>query len=350
MEGYNGTLFAYGQTGTGKTFTMDGDKEGRFPGIMPRTIDYIFDRIKESSQKKKFMVTASYIELYKEQLNDLLVPPTNNPIGTEQKKKPEIHEHPDFGIYVTNISKETVPDRHSMIEKLEYGKKNRKHAETLMNSESSRSHAIFMITLESAEVVDEEECFRKAKLNMVDLAGSERQSKTKVSGDELRNAIDINVSLTTLGLVIESLISSKKKHVPYRDSQLTRLLQDSLGGNTKTVMIANIGPANYNIDETISTLKYADRAKSIKNKPIINEDPKDAKLRQYGDEIARLKAELAKEYAEFGGFEGMAGSLPMHMDMDEEMEGKLIEERIKEKKKLEDEKARIMEQKSITEE
>lgn len=163
-----------------------------------------------------------------------------------------------------------------------------------MNNESSRSHSIFTIYIETA-VEDEklqESKIKAGKLNLVDLAGSERQSKTGATGDTLKEATKINLSLSALGNVISALVDGKSSHIPYRDSKLTRLLQDSLGGNTKTVMIAALSPADYNYDETLSTLRYAARAKSIKNKPIVNEDPKDALLREYEDEISRLKALL----------------------------------------------------------
>ena len=173
------------------------------------------------------------------------------------------------------------------------GASHRIHAETEMNRNSSRSHSIFSINIETSEQDnDGVSHIRAGKLNMVDLAGSERQKKTNATGDRLKEAININISLTTLGHVIYALVDKKATHVPYRDSKLTRLLQDSLGGNTKTVMIANIGPADYNYDETINTLRYAANAKMIKNKPKINEDPKDALLREYQEEIHRLRSQL----------------------------------------------------------
>merc|ERR1719149_106457 len=173
------------------------------------------------------------------------------------------------------------------------GLANRSVGSTAMNAESSRSHSIFLITIEQCEVDKEGEGhIRVGKLNMVDLAGSERQSKTQASGDRLKEATKINLSLSALGNCISALVDGKSAFIPYRDSKLTRLLQDSLGGNTRTVMVANCGPADYNYDETSSTLRYANRAKSIKNKPKINEDPKDAMLRQFQDEIVRLKKEL----------------------------------------------------------
>merc|ERR1719446_1186371 len=164
-----------------------------------------------------------------------------------------------------------------------------------MNQASSRSHSIFTIVVECCEASDRSEHIRVGKLNLVDLAGSERQSKTGATGDRLKEATKINLSLSALGNVISALVDGKSAHIPYRDSKLTRLLQDSLGGNTKTVMVANCGPADYNYDETLSTLRYAYRAKSIKNKPRINEDPKDAMIREFQDEIARLKEKLAQK-------------------------------------------------------
>jgi hypothetical protein len=174
------------------------------------------------------------------------------------------------------------------------GTKNRKTGQTKMNKDSSRSHSIFTLFLEMSEKDETgEDKFKAGKLNLVDLAGSERQSKTEATGERLKEAQKINLSLSALGNVISALVDGKSKHIPYRDSKLTRLLQDSLGGNTKTVMIAAISPANYNYDETLSTLRYASRAKNIKNKPKINEDPKDALLREYADEIQKLKEALS---------------------------------------------------------
>ena len=173
------------------------------------------------------------------------------------------------------------------------GNRNRSVGQTLMNDTSSRSHSIFTITVEASEPgLDGKDHIRVGKLNMTDLAGSERQSKTGATGATLKEATKINLSLSALGNVISALVDAKVSFIPYRDSKLTRLLQDSLGGNTKTVMLANVGPADYNYDETISTLRYAHRAKSIQNKPKINEDPKDAMLREFQDEIARLRAQV----------------------------------------------------------
>ena len=193
---------------------------------------------------------------------------------------------------------------------MQAGKKNRSVGATAMNAGSSRSHAIFTIIVEccdSTGTVRTGEHITVGKLNLVDLAGSERQSKTQATGDRLKEATKINLSLSALGNVISALVDGKSQHIPYRDSKLTRLLQDSLGGNTKTVMCANCGPAGYNYDETVSTLRYANRAKNIKNKPKINEDPKDAMLREFQDEIARLKAQLQGKgtYDENGEWQGL---------------------------------------------
>ena len=172
------------------------------------------------------------------------------------------------------------------------GDKNRSTGETAMNARSSRSHSIFTIFIETQETINGEEKFKVGKLNLVDLAGSERQSKTQATGDRLKEATTINLSLSALMNVISALVDGKSQHMPFRDSKLTRLLQDSLGGNTKTTMVACISPADDNYDESLNTLRYADRAKQIKNKPKINEDPKDALLREYAEEIQKLKEQL----------------------------------------------------------
>lgn len=182
-----------------------------------------------------------------------------------------------------------------MIAIMHAGVQNRATGATKMNQGSSRSHSIFSIIVESSEVdADGETHYRMGKLNLVDLAGSERQSKTEATGDRFKEATKINLSLSILGNVISKLVSHKNQFIPYRESKLTMLLQDSLGGNTKTVMIANVGPADYNYDETLNTLWYADNAKKIKNKPKINEDPKDTMLRQYQEEIELLKKQLSQ--------------------------------------------------------
>ena len=289
LVGYNGTVFAYGQTGTGKTFTIEGyDSPPEMMGVMPRAFDTIFSSIQcDNPEKRQYLVRASYMELYKEDVRDLLSP---NP-----KAKLELHEKPDTGVYVKDLTTTVVRSTDELKEIQLIGRKNRTTAETKMNDRSSRSHALFTITIETSEPgVDGKPKIRAGKFHMVDLAGSERQSKTEATAERLIEATQINLSLSTLCLVISSLVDAKNSFIPYRNSKLTRLLQDSLGGNTKTVMIANIGPADYNYDESLNSLRYASRAKFITNKPRINEDPKDAMIREFQSEIERLKAELEK--------------------------------------------------------
>ncbi|KAL8614241.1 Kinesin-II 95 kDa subunit [Nucella lapillus] len=286
LEGFNGTIFAYGQTGTGKTFTMQGVKTSpELMGVIPRSFDHVFNHISRS-ENQQYLVRASYLEIYQEEVRDLL--------SKDQSKRLELKERPDTGVYVKDLSSFVTKSVREIEHVMNVGNQNRSVGATNMNEHSSRSHAIFIITVECSEIgADGENHIRVGKLNMVDLAGSERQAKTGATGDRLKEATKINLSLSALSNVISALVDVKTTHIPYRDSKLTRLLQDSLGGNSKTTMVANIGPASYNYDETLTTLRYANRAKSIKNKPKINEDPKDALLREFQEEINRLKNQLS---------------------------------------------------------
>ncbi|KAH0628779.1 hypothetical protein JD844_010296 [Phrynosoma platyrhinos] len=287
-EGYNGTIFAYGQTGSGKSFTMQGILEpSSQKGIIPRAFEHLFESV-QCAENTKFLVRASYLEIYNEDVRDLL--------GSNTKQKLELKEHPEKGVYVKGLSLHTVHSIAQCERIMEIGWRNRAVGNTLMNKDSSRSHSIFTINME-IYVVDErgEDHLRAAKLNLVDLAGSERQSKTGAVGERLKEATKINLSLSALGNVISALADGRCRHIPYRDSKLTRVLQDSLGGNTKTLMVACLSPADNNYDESLSTLRYAHRAKNIRNKPRINEDPKDALLREYQEEIKKLKAILAQQ-------------------------------------------------------
>lgn len=206
-------------------------------------------------------------------------------------KSLEIREVEGEGVYIPNLLKVNCKSAEDMLRVMTSGNKNRTVGFTNMNDHSSRSHAIFQICIEMINV--ESGTLRVGKLNLIDLAGSERQSKTGAKADRLKEASKINKALSSLGNVISAL-AENSPHIPYRDSKLTRLLQDSLGGNSKTIMIANIGPASSNYEETLTTLRYAHRAKAINNKPVQNEDPKDAKLREYQEEISRLKALIAE--------------------------------------------------------
>jgi hypothetical protein len=286
LNGYNGTIFAYGQTGSGKTHTMEGRPDPpSLRGIIPQSFQHIFEHV-NAAENLQFLVRASYLEIYNEEIRDLL--------SKDPKNSLDLKENIDTGVYVKDLTSFVVKNAMEIDHVMQAGKKNRSVGATLMNAASSRSHSIFTIVVECAESSDKggEQHIRVGKLNLVDLAGSERQGKTGATGERLKEATQINLSLAALGNVISALVDGRSAHIPYRGSKLTRLLQNSLGGNAKTVMCANCGPADYNYDETLSTLRYANRAKNIKNKPKINEDPKDAMLREYQEEIAALKRQL----------------------------------------------------------
>ncbi|XP_055305522.1 kinesin-like protein KIF3A isoform X3 [Sitodiplosis mosellana] len=290
LEGYNGTILAYGQTGTGKTYTMSGNSTSpQTKGVIPNTFAHIFGHIAKAKDNQKFLVRVSYMEIYNEEVRDLLA----KEIKGETKRSLEVKERADIGVYVKDLSGYVVNNADDLDNIMKLGNKNRATGATKMNVESSRSHAIFSITVESSETDDKGiEHVKMGKLQLVDLAGSERQSKTQATGIRLKEATKINLSLSVLGNVISALVDGKSTHIPYRNSKLTRLLQDSLGGNSKTVMCASISPADSNYVETISTLRYASRAKSIQNRTHINDEPKDALLRHFQEEIAELKRQL----------------------------------------------------------
>ncbi|XP_034248850.1 kinesin-like protein KIF3A isoform X2 [Thrips palmi] len=285
LAGYNGTILVYGQTGTGKTYTMEGlHSDPALRGIIPNSFIHIFSHIAQAKEDTKFLVRVSYYEIYNEEVRDLL--------GKDQRVRLEVKERPDIGVFVKDLSSYIVNNHEDMLRIMTLGNKNRVVGATAMNVESSRSHAIYSTTIESTTAGEAEQHVRVGRLHLVDLAGSERQSKTGATGQRFKEATKINLSLSTLGNVISALVDGKSTHIPYRNSKLTRLLQDSLGGNSKTVMCANIGPADYNYDETISTLRYANRAKNIKNRVRVNEDPKDALLRKFQTEIETLRRQL----------------------------------------------------------
>ncbi|KAM6240936.1 kinesin-like protein KIF17 isoform 2-T3 [Porphyrio hochstetteri] len=306
-EGYNSTIFAYGQTGSGKSFTMQGVVDpSTQKGIIPRAFEHIFESI-QCAENTKFLVRASYLEIYNEDIRDLL--------GADTKQKLELKEHPEKGVYVKGLSLHTVHSVAQCEQIMEMGWRNRAVGYTLMNKDSSRSHSVFTVNMEISTLDDQgQDHLRAAKLNLVDLAGSERQSKTGATEERLKEAIKINLSLSALGNVISALVDGRCKHIPYRDSKLTRLLQDSLGGNTKTLMVACLSPADNNYDESLSTLRYANRAKNIKNKPCINEDPKDALLREYQEEIKKLKAILAEQMST-NNLSGLLSAETTHLEV-----------------------------------
>ena len=318
LNGYNGTIFAYGQTGAGKTHTMEGRPDPpHLRGIIPNSFQHIFDYV-SNAKDQQFLVRASYLEIYNEEIRDLL--------SKDPKNSLELKENIDSGVYVKDLTSFVVKNVTEIDHVMQAGKKNRSVGATLMNQTSSRSHSIFTIVVECGESDSRGDHIRVGKLNLVDLAGSERQSKTGATGDRLKEATKINLSLAALGNVISALVDGKSTHIPYRDSKLTRLLQNSLGGNAKTVMCANCGPADYNYDETISTLRYANRAKNIKNKPKINEDPKDAMLREYQEEIRRLKQQL--EASSRGVIIGDDGKEVMSHNAKKEIVEKIVEREV----------------------
>ena len=300
----------YGLTGSGKTHTMEGD--AALPGVMPQSFAHIFAALGARGASTTSLVRASYLEIYNEELRDLLSPPTGVPL--------ELKEHPESGVHVRGLTSCVVRSPAELSDVLAAGRRNRATGATLMNATSSRSHAIFTVTVETSgggggglegAVGGPPATIRAGRLHMVDLAGSERQSKTGAAGARLREATKINLSLSALGNVISALADGGGRggggHIPYRDSKLTRLLQDSLGGNARTLMIAAVGPASEHSDESLSTLRYAARAKHIRNAPRVNEDPKDAMLREFQNEIARLRERLATEEAKgaAGGGRGL---------------------------------------------
>ena len=256
--------------------------------MIPRSFRHVFDRIATAPEDERYLVRASYLEIYQEEIRDLIS-------KDHETKRLELRERPDSGVYVKDLKALTCKCQAEIEHVMKIGNLNRSVGATNMNEYSSRSHAIFLVTVERSKPDPDsgESHICVGKLNLVDLAGSERQAKTGATGDRLKEATKINLSLSALGNVISALVEGKGNYIPYRDSKLTRLLQDSLGGNAKTVMVANIGPSKFNYDETLTTLRYANRAKNIKNKPRVNEDPKDAKLREFQEEIARLKAQIA---------------------------------------------------------
>lgn len=302
LEGYNGTIFAYGQTGSGKTYTIQGpgfddvcieEQADEDRGILPRSFEYIFNKLdslaEEETEESKveFLVRTSYLEIYNEQIMDLLNPTSQNLQIREDIKK---------GVYVEGLTEEVSSSAHDMIDIIKKGALKRHTGSTLMNKESSRSHSVLSTTIESKIMKNGLFNIKISKFHIIDLAGSERAKSTDAGGTRLKEAGMINKSLSALGNVINSLVDvsqGKSRHVHYRDSKLTFLLRDSLGGNSKTLMIANISPASISFGETLSTLKFAQRAKLIKNKAIINEDSSGT-VAILKDEIKRLKLTMTK--------------------------------------------------------
>eukprot|EP00257_Ricinus_communis_P017920 XP_015576480.1 kinesin-like protein KIN-12F [Ricinus communis] len=277
LSGYNSCMFAYGQTGSGKTYTMLGEiddlevRPSPHRGMTPRIFEFLFARIQAEEESRrderlKYNCKCSFLEIYNEQITDLLDPSSANLLLREDVKK---------GVYVENLSEFEVQTVGDILKLLTQGSLNRKVAATNMNRESSRSHSVFTCVIESRWEKDSTTNLRFARLNLVDLAGSERQKSSGAEGERLKEAANINKSLSTLGHVIMILVdvaNGRPRHIPYRDSRLTFLLQDSLGGNSKTMIIANVSPSICCAAETLNTLKFAQRAKLIQNNAVVNED------------------------------------------------------------------------------
>ncbi|KAI1892614.1 hypothetical protein AGOR_G00135390 [Albula goreensis] len=295
FEGYNVCIFAYGQTGAGKSYTMMGKQEEGQEGIIPQLCEELFEKINDNSKEEiSYSVEVSYMEIYCERVRDLLNP--------KNKGNLRVREHPLLGPYVEDLSKLAVTSYTDIADLMDAGNKARTVAATNMNETSSRSHAVFTIVFTQRKHDSETDLSTEkvSKISLVDLAGSERADSTGAKGTRLKEGANINKSLTTLGKVISALAevdnctskSKKKKKtdfIPYRDSVLTWLLRENLGGNSRTAMVAALSPADINYDETLSTLRYADRAKQIKCNAVINEDPNAKLVRELKDEVTRLK-------------------------------------------------------------
>ncbi|XP_051875005.1 kinesin-like protein KIF1A isoform X19 [Pristis pectinata] len=295
FEGYNVCIFAYGQTGAGKSYTMMGKQEKEQQGIIPQLCEDLFARINDSANANlSYSVEVSYMEIYCERVRDLLNPKTKGNL--------RVREHPILGPYVEDLSKLAVTSYNDISDLMDSGNKARTVAATNMNETSSRSHAVFNIifTQKTHDSSIDSSSEKVSKISLVDLAGSERADSTGAKGTRLKEGANINKSLTTLGKVISALAevdsgsnkNKKKKKtdfIPYRDSVLTWLLRENLGGNSRTAMVAALSPADINYDETLSTLRYADRAKQIRCNAVINEDPNNKLIRELKDEVSRLR-------------------------------------------------------------
>lgn len=306
FEGYHTCIFAYGQTGSGKSYTMMGTQDQ--PGLIPRTCQDLFERIEsDESPGTSYSVRVSYFEVYNEHVRDLLIPRTDPPYYLK------IRESPTEGPYIKDLTDQPVRNYNDIVRMMKMGDSSRTTASTKMNDTSSRSHAVFTIMLKQihADLTTDETTERLARIRLVDLAGSERAKATEATGQRLREGSNINKSLTTLGRVIAALADATtsrsgspskrrpqaKEVVPYRDSILTWLLKDSLGGNSKTAMIACIAPSDY--EETLSTLRYADQAKKIRTRAIVNQDhvssaERDAQIAEMQQTIQNLQVSLSQ--------------------------------------------------------
>ncbi|CEG50191.1 kinesin-like protein [Plasmopara halstedii] len=321
FQGFNCTMFAYGQTGSGKTHTMVGDKTASGKGVIPRVCEALFQEIEARRERESifhdqdglkrtiYSAHVSYCEIYKEKVNDLLDTEisekqrsslaNHTQSDVESRRALKVREHPVTGPFVEGLSIRSVTSYADIADEMLAGEKLRTVASTLMNAVSSRSHAVFTITFTQTSFDPISQCANEktSKISMIDLAGSERANVSGTSGDRLKEGAMINKSLTTLGRVISALSKQASDRIPYRDSTLTWLLKESLGGNAKTTMLAMISPSSENYDETMSTLRYAESAKKVMNRAVVNEDKNARIIRQLRNEIEELRLQLARHEA-----------------------------------------------------
>eukprot|EP00742_Colponemidia_sp_Colp-10_P002471 GILJ01002633.1.p1 GENE.GILJ01002633.1~~GILJ01002633.1.p1 ORF type:complete len:566 (+),score=80.46 GILJ01002633.1:73-1698(+) len=300
LYGYNSCVFAYGQTGSGKTHTMQGSTDQ--PGLIPRLCELLFAAINDPRCKYDYNIRASYVEIYNENLRDLIR------LTPEQPDVLKINEDKLKGIVVQNLTQVPVQTNEDIVKLIERGTAKRTVGETAMNAVSSRSHAVLTLYLECQDREDKDGFTMKfVKLNLVDLAGSERAGDTQASGERLREGANINKSLSTLQAVIKALTEKSTKsraHVPFRDSKLTRLLQDSLGANSLVMMFCNVSPATVNAADSISSLRFADNAKRLQNTVTVNRDPRFARIAELLEENANLKKRILELESRFEPLDG----------------------------------------------
>jgi len=295
LEGYNGCMFAYGQTGSGKTFTMQGQGDGEQSGLIPKLCTELFDEVKAMSDSKNVTVVCSVLEIYNERLKDLCVESSEDlPIRDDSSAGGR-------GIHVEGLTESAVKSTEEVLAVIAKAQARRAVGTTNMNEHSSRSHAVVTLRIAACDVDDiDGASLTVSKLHLIDLAGSERQKATGATGDRLKEGAQINLSLSALGNVINALTENSdktataKRHIPYRDSKLTRLLQDSLGGNSYTVIVCNVSPAKINQEETLSSLRFAERAKKIENKAVVNRDPKGERILELLQDNKALRAKVAR--------------------------------------------------------
>ncbi|KAJ8028309.1 Chromosome-associated kinesin KIF4 [Holothuria leucospilota] len=326
FKGLNATVLAYGQTGSGKTYSMGSGydlTDTQKMGVIPRVVKSLFEGIKERSETADFILKCSFLELHNDDILDLL---------QEDRAPLAVREDTNGEIKITGLSEMIVHQGTDMIALLEKGSAGRTTGSTAMNATSSRSHAIFTIHIEQCSKDDSiPSCH--AKFHLVDLAGSERAKRTQAKGDRFKEGVNINKGLLALGNVISALgdENGRKQHIPYRDSKLTRLLQDSLGGNSQTVMIACVSPADSNMEETLNTLRYADRARKIKNKPVVNSDPQAAELARLRQQVQQLQYQVLSN----------GGVLPPVNPASEIADSATMTKLLERNKKLEDENQKL---------